>query len=153
MGEDAERQNILAEIAEAFAVPRPAWFVNAKHCCECAETEAALQALSPAAVDLRIAGSGGPFTLISNPDGFKYFLPALARLAYDSQYLRDFLSQIWYLRTDTFDIRQRAAVEALLMHLAVSLAPALTDDDYIELEWALRRVRGEPGPCSYAGPA
>ena len=116
MSEDAERQKILAEIAEAFAVPRPAWSVNAKHCCECAETEAALQALSPAAVDLRIAGSGGPFTLISNPDGFKYFLPALARLAYDSRYLRDFLSQIWYLRTDTFDIRQRAADRGQAQH-------------------------------------
>ena len=43
MSADAERQKILTEIAAAFAVPRPAWFVDGKHCCECAEHEATLQ--------------------------------------------------------------------------------------------------------------
>src|SRR5262245_40921759 len=44
MSDDAECDRILAEVAEAFRVPRPEWFCDARHCCECAEHEAELQA-------------------------------------------------------------------------------------------------------------
>ena len=73
MSEDAERQKILAEIAEAFSVPRPAWFVDAKHCCECAEHEAELQAETVESLHREVMGDGGwdPVSFISNPDGFK----------------------------------------------------------------------------------
>jgi hypothetical protein len=158
MREDAERQTILAEIAEAFAVPRPDWFVNAGHCCECAEHEAELQAETVESLRKEVLGDGAwdPVVFISNPDGFKYFMPALARLAYGTGpdfHLTSFLIYLQPERIATFDDRQRAAVEALLIHLGVALAGELTDDSYLDLEWALRRVRGEPGPCSYAGSA
>ena len=35
----------------------------------------------------------------------------------------------------------------------VALAGELSADNYLDLEWALRRVRGEPGPCTYEGSA
>jgi hypothetical protein len=158
MTEDAERQKVLAEIAEAFAVPRPAWFVNARHCCECAEHEAELQAETVESLRREVMGDGAwdPVTFISNPDGFKYFMPALARLAYGTGpdfHLTSFLTYLRSDRIETFTDRQRAAVEALLVHLSFALAGELSEDDYLDLEWALRRVRGEPGPCSFAGPA
>jgi len=83
-------------------------------------------------------------------------MPALARLAYGTGpdfHLTSFLIYLQAERIATFDARQREAVEALLVHLGVALAGELSDDDFLDLEWALRRVRGEPGPCSYAGPA
>jgi hypothetical protein len=158
MTEDAERQTILAEIAAVFAVPRPAWFVNAKHCCECAEHEAELQAETVDTLRREVMGDGAwdPVSFISNPDGFKYFMPALARLAYGTgpdSHLTSFLTYLRADRIETFTERQRDAVEALLVHLSVALAHELSDGDYLDLEWALRRVRGEPGPCSYEGPA
>ena len=80
---------------------------------------------------------------------------SLARLAYGTGqdfHLTSFLTYLRADRIETFDARQRAAVEALLVHLSIALTGELSDDDYLDLEWALRRVRGEPGPCSYAGP-
>jgi hypothetical protein len=158
MSEDPERQNILAEIAEAFAVPRPAWFVNARHCCECAEHEAELQAETVDTLRREVLGDGGwdPVAFISNPDGFKYFMPALARLAYGigpDFHLTSFLIYLQPERIATFDERQSAAVERLLVHLGMALAGELSNDHYLELEWALRRVRGEPGPCAFMGQA
>jgi hypothetical protein len=158
MSEDVERQKILGEIAEAFAVPRPAWFVHAGHCCECAEHEAELQAQTVDTLRREVLGDGAwdPVVFISNPDGFKYFMPALARLAYGTGPQFHLTSFLTYLQLDhiaSFNGRQRAALEALLVHLSVALEGELTDSHYLDLEWALRAVRGEPGPCSYAGSA
>jgi hypothetical protein len=158
MSEEAEQQKILAEIAAVFAVPRPAWFVNAKHCCECAEHEAELQAETVKSLRKEVLGDGAwdPVAFISNPEGFKYFMPALARLAYGTGpdfHLTSFLTYLRADRIESFTDTQRAAVEALLVHLSIALTGELTDGDYLDLEWALRRVRGEPGPCGYAGPA
>ena len=158
MSQEMERQRILAEIAEAFSVPRPDWFVNSKHCCECAEHEAELQAETVETLRRDVMGDGAwdPVAFISNPDGFKYFMPALARLAYGTGqdfHLSSFLHYLTPTRIETFTDRQRASVEALLVDLAIALAGELNEDDYLDLEWALRRVRGEPGPCTYEGQA
>ena len=157
MSGDAERQRILAEIAEAFSVPRPAWFVNAKHCCECAEHEAELQAETVDTLRREVLGDGGwdPVAFISNPDGFKYFMPALARLAYGTGADFHLTSFLTYLRLTGSRPSTKAARGdgGAARPSLVALAGELSDDDYLDLEWALRRVRGEPGPCSYAGPA
>ena len=159
MGEDGERRCILLEVAEAFRVPRPDWFCDARHCCECAEHEAELQAETVDTLSREVIGDGAwdPITFITNPDGFKYFMPALARLAYGTgpdYFLTSFLSQIRSERIETFSQRQRAAIEALMIHLAVAIAAEIERcGDFHELEWALRRIREEPGPCSYAGEA
>jgi hypothetical protein len=159
MNGDSERRHILGEIAEAFRVPRPGWFCNARHCCECAEHEAVLQSKDLDSLDHSNVGNAGwsPITMIKNPEGFKYFLPVLARLAYGTgqeYYLDDFLSQLRYDRIEAFTKRQRVAVESLLVHLAIALAPEIERcGTWPELEWTLRRVRGEPGPCTYLGTA
>ncbi len=159
MSEESDKPRILAEIAESFRVSRPDWFCNAGHCCECAEHEAELQAETVETLRREVLGDGAwdPVAFIANPDGFKYFMPALARLAYGTgqdYVLTSFLQHLREDRIETFTDRQRAAVERLLIHLAVAIASEIErcGDDH-DLEWALRRVRGEPGPCTYEGQA
>lgn len=156
MAEDDDKVRILEEVAAAFHVTRPAWFCDAGHCCECAEHEAELQAKDVQTLDFETVGSAAwePVAFIKNPDGFKYFMPALARLACgtgDAYYLDLFCNHLRDDRIATFDARQRAAVEALLYHLAVTLSDEIERcDDFPELEWTLRRLRGESGPCGAA---
>jgi hypothetical protein len=148
---DQEQERILAEIAEAFAVPRPDWFVDAKHCCECAEHESELQAETVETLRREVMGDGGwdPVTFIKNPDGFKYFMPALARLACATgpgYFLGRFLTYLNADRVETFTERQRAAVEALLLHLEEALRLEIdAGSDRDTFNWALGRIRGEPG--------
>ena len=112
---DAAQPEILAEIAAAFDALRPDWFVNAAHCCECAEHEASLQAHDLDTLGLDCVGSPAwdPITFISNPEGFRYFLPALARLACghgDQYYLESFCFQLTQERIDAFNDRQKASL-------------------------------------------
>jgi hypothetical protein len=159
MSPDAERDEILAEVAEAFRTPRPDWFCDARHCCECAEHEAELQAETVETLRREVLGDGAwdPVAFIKNPDGFKYFMPALARLAYGTgqdYFLTSFMFHLRPDRIETFTERQRTAIEKLLIHLSVAIASEIERcNDFHELEWALRRIRGEPGPCSYEGQA
>jgi hypothetical protein len=149
---DQEQDRILAEIAESFAVPRPDWFVDAKHCCECAEHEAELQAETVETLRREVMGDGGwdPVTFIKNPDGFKYFMPALARIACATgpdYFLGSFLTYLNADRVESFTERQRAEVEALLLHLGEVLGPEIDAGmDRETYNWALGRIRGEPGP-------
>lgn len=148
---DQEQDRILAEIADAFAVPRPDWFVDAKHCCECAEHEAELQAETVETLRREVMGDGGwdPVTFIKNPDGFKYFMPALARIACATgpeYFLGSFLTYLNADRVESFTERQRVAVEALLLHLGEVLGPEIDAGmDRETYNWALGRIRGEPG--------
>ena len=148
---DHERERILAEIAEAFAVARPDWFVDAQHCCECAEHEAELQAETVETLRREVMGDGAwdPVDFITNPDGFKYFIPALARLACapgSEYFLRSFLIYLNADRVESFTERQRAALEALVLHLGDVLGPEIDAGlDRETFNWALGRIRGEPG--------
>ena len=148
---DQEQDRLLAEIAEAFAVPRPDWFCDATHCCECAEHEAELQAETVETLRREVMGDGGwdPVTFIKNPDGFKYFMPALARIACATgpeYFLGSFLKYLNADRVESFTERQRAAAEALLLHLGDVLGPEIDAGyDRDTYNWALGRIRGEPG--------
>jgi hypothetical protein len=157
MPEENRNTAVLAEIAEAFRVPRPDWFCDARHCCECAEHEAELQAKDVDSLDLETVGSAAwePVAFIKNPEGFKYFMPALARLAYgcgQDYYLDLFCSQLRDDRIATFSRRQRDAVEALIYDLAETITAEIERcDGFHDLEWALCRLRGEHGPVAYLG--
>jgi len=159
MSPDAERDEILAEVAEAFHTPRPDWFCDARHCCECAEHEAELQAETVETLRREVLGDGAwdPVAFIKNSEGFKYFMPALARLAYGTgqdYFLTSFMFHLRPDRIQTFTDRQRIAIEKLLIHVSFAIASDIERcNDFHELEWALRRIRGEPGPCSYEGQA
>ncbi|MEX1254953.1 MAG: DUF6714 family protein [Dehalococcoidia bacterium] len=74
---------ILDSIAAAFAgCPRPEHFTDRVHCCECAEHDATLLSRDVETLDHDDVGSPGwdPVCFIT-PEGFAYYLPALARLA------------------------------------------------------------------------
>lgn len=147
---------MLDAVRAAFATPRPPWFCDAGHCCECAEHEATLQARDLESLDLDAVGSPAwdPICFVSNPDGFKHLIPRLAELACgrgEAYYLDQFVFHLRHDRIETFTAPQKRAVEDLLVHLAVELAEDISGHDWAELEWALRRLRSEPGPCSFAG--
>jgi hypothetical protein len=77
---DAE---ILDSIARAFAAcPRPEHFTDHTHCCECAEHDATLLSSDVETLSAEEVGSGAcdPICFVT-PEGFAYYLPALARLA------------------------------------------------------------------------
>jgi hypothetical protein len=82
-------------------------------------------------------------------NGFKHFVPALARLAYGTG--RDLTPDrvLHYFTRDRIaglSARQRAAVEALLLDLSEVLTPDPDGNRTGKLDCALRRVRGQPCP-------
>lgn len=151
-----EAKRVLAGIDRAFDLPRPAWFCDARHCCECAEHEATLQAHTRETLDFATVGSAAwePICFIKNPDGFKHLMPKLARLAFGrgaTYYLDLFVAQLRYDRIETLSDEQKRSLEELLLVLALELDDEIPDLDWPEIEWALRRLRGEPGPATFAG--
>lgn len=78
----ATDDEVLALVRDAFAVPRPEHFTNYMHCCECAEHDATLLAKDLDTLSMDEAGSQAwdPITFCQ-PEAFKYWMPALARLA------------------------------------------------------------------------
>jgi hypothetical protein len=80
MTTDAET---LAAVRAAFAdCPRPEHFTNYRHCCECAEHDDLLRSRDLDSLALEDVGNAGwdPICFIT-PEGFRYYLPALVRLA------------------------------------------------------------------------
>jgi len=76
-------QDILRTINEAFSAERrPAHFTDYTHCCECAEHDALLRARERETLALEDVGNAGwdPICFVTS-DGFRYYLPALVRLA------------------------------------------------------------------------
>ena len=84
-------------------------------------------------------------------------MPALARLAYGTgqdYFLTSFLCHLRPDRIETFSQRQRASIEELLIHLSIAIASEIERcNDFHELEWALRRIRGNWAPAPYEGQA
>ena len=117
------REQVLNAIGEAFGgSPRPAQFVNAAHCCECAEHEDTLQRLTPATISLKEAGNPGwdPICFVS-AEGFRYFMPGLCRLALaigQDSYLDQFLFHLESKGRDDFTQQQKKALLDLhFLHL------------------------------------
>ena len=74
---------ILQIVQQAFAgCRRPEHFTNHTHCEECAEHDEVLRSRDVGSLRLEDVGNAGwdPICFIS-PEGFAYYLPALARLA------------------------------------------------------------------------
>ena len=80
MSTDAE---VLADVSRVFgAVSRPAKFTDHAGCSECEEHDETLQAHTTESLTANEIGSAGwnPITMCT-PDAFRYWMPALARLA------------------------------------------------------------------------
>jgi hypothetical protein len=124
---DAE---VLAQVDEAFAsAARPEHFTNYQHCGECYEHDELLRQRDRSTLAIEDVGSQAwnPITM-ATPQGFAYYLPALARLALGPMPV----GHDWYGYIILFELRrdgprnerwlactpqQRAAVAGLLEHL------------------------------------
>ena len=139
LGSLATIEDFLQEAIELFAdTPRPAHFTNYTHCCECVEHDetlrnATLETLS--CEDLRPGWD--PLCFIS-PEGFRYYFPALARLALDGTGETYFIDQlVFHLELDgrknarylMFTPEQRSYVVRLL-HYFVETRPGEIDDNF-----------------------
>lgn len=80
-------------------IQRPEHFTDYAHCCECAEHDGTLSAHSPDTISRKALGHAGwdPMTFATD-SGFRYYLPALIRMALtqtgDDYYIDQFLSQV-----------------------------------------------------------
>jgi hypothetical protein len=135
-------REILDEIAREFAAcPRPEHFTDYTHCCECYEHDEVLRSRDRDTLGAEDVGNPGwdPICFVT-PEGFAYYLPALARLALsEPDPARDsYVSQLAFhllydgannARWQHCTAGQRAAVAALLAHLIETRA-ALADEAY-----------------------
>jgi hypothetical protein len=89
----ATDQEIIVAVLEEFgAEPRPPHFTNFSHCCECAEHNDLLSSRDLSSLRLEdINNAGWDPICFTTSEGFRYFLPALIRLALESSTSRE-----WY---------------------------------------------------------
>jgi hypothetical protein len=108
--------DVLVAIRRAFAdVPRPEQFTDCRHRADRAEHEETLRAHTPDTISLEQVGNPGwdPICFVTI-EGFKYFMPGLARLALARGYIAEFLFQLNDDRIAGFTIEQRHATRHLL---------------------------------------
>lgn len=123
-----DKKVVLAQIESAFAKARkPRQFVDASHCEECAEHDETLSKSDRERIGLKEMGNPGwdPMCFV-NVEGFKYYFPAMVRLAFDeeseNEYLSQFLFHITYEKDESrffnqFDSEQISAVADLMRFL------------------------------------
>ncbi|MGC4056029.1 MAG: hypothetical protein QM757_45050 [Paludibaculum sp.] len=111
----ATPEAILELVNHAFASSaRPEHFTNYRHCEECQEHDALLRARNVDNLAVEDVGNAGwdPICFIS-PEGFTYYLPALARLA-----LADKIGpQGWYGPLFLFHLSSKGGEAAYVRHL------------------------------------
>lgn len=125
---------LKACVARAFAdVPRPEQFTPREHCEECAEHDETLRRFDPDTIGLTELGNPGndPMCYVT-PEAFRYYFPALVRLALDSgsgpdSYLGPFLFHVLNDGENNLSFRnftkpQREATLAVLRHLRTNKA-------------------------------
>ena len=95
----------LKKINDAFgATPRPEHFTNYRHCPECAEHDELLRSRNLKTLSLADVGNPGwdPICFVTN-EGFKYWMPALAKLALEPETEQ----YDWYLPQLLFHLNDR----------------------------------------------
>jgi hypothetical protein len=121
---------ILEAVRAAFGgCPRPEHFTDYRHCEECREHDDLLRSRDPESLRIGDVDNPGwdPLCYIS-PEGFAYYMPALARLALDGSdadpgwYGPQLAFHLTYEGEDnrhrqSFSPPQRRAVAGLLAHL------------------------------------
>jgi hypothetical protein len=115
----ADPDRLLEEVRVHFAqYPRPDGYINAGHCCECAEHYAELLDVPVDALAKEHVGDGAwDPTCFLTPEGFRYYFPALARIAEADRDWLEILTprlSLWYV--DAFTPDDRAFVRRLLEH-------------------------------------
>jgi hypothetical protein len=147
----AADQEIIIAVRDAFgAEPRPAHFTNHSHCCECAEHDGLLSSRDPDGLKLEdVNNAGWDPICFTTPEGFKYYLPALVRLALESA-----ASGGWYLPQLLFHLiadgpqtrrvacctrAQRRAIVGFLWHMVESRSELIVE---YRIEEELERAIG-----------
>ncbi len=128
----ASDHEIMGAINKALlAEPRPDHFTDYTHCCECAEHDELLRARDRETLALEDVGNAGwdPICFVT-AEGFRYYLPALVRLALsrpDDRNAGPYLSQLLFhligdgennRRVSCCSPAQRRAVVEFLRHAA-----------------------------------
>jgi hypothetical protein len=117
-------------------VARPEHFTDHLHCCECAEHDRTLQQHDPANLGLDQLHPGWDPMCFATPDAFRYFFPALTRLAVEGREERYFIDQLTFhlvhdgqrnARWAVFTSAQRRFVVELLSHLIETRAGEIDD--------------------------
>ena len=133
-------QEVLDEIVRAFGTgPRPEHFTDYTHCCECSEHDEVLRSRNRDTLGIEDVGNPGwdPICFVT-PEGFAYYVPALAHLALSEpdptkgSYVPQLAFHLRYdgannARWQHCTAGQRAAVALLLEHLVETRA-ALADE-------------------------
>lgn len=129
---------ILELVVQAFqGCPRPEHFTDYRHCGECAEHDQTLSSRTPDSITLDELGNPGwdPICFVS-PEGFRYYLPGLARLVLEEPTDRHdwYAAQFfWHLisdgpanaRVNACSPTQRKAVAAFVRHILETRAEQL----------------------------
>ena len=127
-------------------VARPEHFTNYRHCCECAEHEAIFQARTPDSIGLEQLGTPSWDSMCFATDqAFKYYFPAMVRLALEGTGETYFLDQFLFhlvgdgprnRRWTSFSTDQRRYVvevlEALLAARAAEIDQNLDSDSILK---------------------
>jgi hypothetical protein len=90
----ATDQRLIDAVRHAFgAEPRPEHFTNYRHCCECVEHDALLASRDLDSLRLEdVNNAGWDPICFATAEAFRYYLPALVRLVFESATTED-----WYL--------------------------------------------------------
>jgi len=116
---------------------RPEHFTNYKHCSECAEHDETLRQSNPETLTLNEIRPGRDPLCFITPEGFRYYFPALVRLAIDGTGPTYFIDQlIFHLELDgnencrfqAFSAAQREFVVRVLNYLVETHAAEIEEN-------------------------
>ncbi len=150
-----EDRAIVASIEAAFAPePRPAAFTNHPGCSECADHDAVLQSRDLETLSIAEIGNAAwdPICMVT-ADGWRYYLPALCRIALEAD-PSDYLEQLLFhligdgpgnRRVVVCSVEQQAAVTGFLWHLVATREAEMTDFRLEDLLRAIEIWDASPG--------
>ena len=144
----------LIRVNEAFSqAAKPERFLeNPDHCSECEEHEQTLADHTVDSISLAELGNPGwdPICFLQNIDGFRYYLPAMARLACgvgDEYYLDQLLFHLNSERIQQLNHTERSALahflEALTQTMPDEIDANLDADPLLEKITFLRSIPGQ----------
>jgi len=151
-----DSRKLVEEAKKLFpANNRPGAFIrNPDHCCECAEHEETLREHDQDSIGIEQLGNAGwdPICFIS-PEGYKYYFPALVRLALNDSdnmsYIEQFLFSLAYdgpnnERFKSFSEEQKQFVRKLLLEIIDSVSISEEGQRWLEPDFdqALKVWRG-----------
>lgn len=116
---------------------RPAHFTDHRHCAECAEHDETLRISTPELLQFSEIRPGWDPLCFVTPEGFRYYFPALVRLAIEGTGPTYFVDRLLFhleldgrnnLRFQAFTPEQRAYVVSLLFYLVEIHAAEIEDN-------------------------